>query len=252
MGYYPVFLQLDGMKALVVGGGGVARRKVETLLASGAEVSVVSRDLAPELRTLIDKGEVRFLGDEMRDAFLEGVSLVIAATDDPALNHRVSLTARERGLLVNAVDQPADCTFIVPSIVRRGDLLIAVSTSGKSPALSKKIRRQLEAEFGPEYGTFLCLMGEVRKAVLAMGLPQEENSRIFHEIVESGILEALARGDHEGAEGILRRVLLEGMDAGPVLDMLLSPISGNRGMLPSDHSECLNPSISQSRRAGVP
>lgn len=225
MSYYPIFVQMEGMRALVVGGGAVARRKVETLLGFGADVSMVSRDLTPELTRLVDAGKVRFLGPEMADRFFEDVSLVIAATDDAALNHEVSQGARQRGLLVNAVDQPADCTFIVPSIVRRGDLLIAVSTSGRSPAFSKKIRKRLEDEFGDEYARFLALMGRVRQRVLAMGLPQKDNSRIFHEIVDSDILEPLARDDREGVAAILRRILPEGMD----MDALLWPDSMTEG-----------------------
>ncbi|MDQ1336509.1 MAG: precorrin-2 dehydrogenase [Thermodesulfobacteriota bacterium] len=217
MSYYPIFQQLEGMTVLVVGGGGVARRKVETLLTFGAKISIISKELTSELKQLVDNGDVRFLGEEMQDAFFDGVSLVIAATDDPALNHQVSVGARSRGLLVNAVDQPVDCTFIVPSIVRRGDLLIAVSTSGKSPALSKKIRKGLEAQFGDEYAAFLSLMGDVRKALLAMGFPQEENSRIFHEIVDSGIIKALARGDGETVAATLRQILPVGMDINPIL-----------------------------------
>ena len=159
------------------------------------------------MNRLADNGAIRFLGEEMQDAFFDDVSLVIAATDDAELNHQVSEGARRRGLLVNAVDQPADCTFIVPSIVRKGDLMIAISTSGKSPALSKKIRKRLDAQFGDEYADFLSLMGDLRKALLAMELPQPENSRIFHEIVESGIIEALARRDLVFVEALLRQIL---------------------------------------------
>lgn len=218
MSYYPIFLQLEGMTALVVGGGGVARRKVETLLAFGAKVSIVSRELVPELRRLVDNGDVRLLGEEMEDRFFDDVSLVIAATDDSVFNHRVSEGARIRGLLINAVDQPADCTFIVPSIVRKGDLMIAISTCGKSPALSKKIRKRLETQFGDEYADFLSLMGRLRKVLLGMGLPQQENSRIFHEIVESGIIEALAKRDRETVAAILKQVLPAGMDIAAVMD----------------------------------
>jgi len=216
MSYYPIFLQLEGMTALVVGGGGVARRKVETLLGFGAKVSIVARELAPELNRLIHDGEIRFLGEEMEDRFFDDVSLVIAATDDAGLNHRVSEGARTRGLLINAVDQPADCTFIVPSIVRKGDLMIAISTSGKSPALSKKIRKGLEAQFGDEYADFLRLMGDLRRGLLAMGLPQKENSRIFHEIVDSPIIEALARGDRETVAATLKQILPADMDIGSI------------------------------------
>jgi precorrin-2 dehydrogenase / sirohydrochlorin ferrochelatase len=216
MAYYPIFLQLEGMAGLVVGGGGVARRKVETLLAFGAKVSIVSRELAPELNRLIENGKIQFLGEEMEDRFFDDVSLVIAATDDMEFNHRVSEGARSRGLLINAVDQPADCTFIVPSIVRKGDLMIAISTSGKSPALSKKIRKRLETQFGDEYADFLNLMGDLRKRLLAKGLPQEENSRIFHEMVESNLIEALAQGDRETIAATLRRILPADMDIGSI------------------------------------
>jgi precorrin-2 dehydrogenase / sirohydrochlorin ferrochelatase len=218
MAYYPIFLQLEGMAGLVVGGGGVARRKVETLLAFGAKVSIVSRELAPELNRLIENGKIQFLGEEMEDRFFDDVSLVIAATDDMEFNHRVSEGARSRGLLINAVDQPADCTFIVPSIVRKGDLMIAISTSGKSPALSKKIRKRLETQFGDEYADFLNLMGDLRKRLLAKGLPQEENSRIFHEMVESNLIEALAQGDRETIAATLRRILPADMDMPAIMD----------------------------------
>jgi precorrin-2 dehydrogenase/sirohydrochlorin ferrochelatase len=113
------------------------------------------------------------------------------------------------GLLINAVDQLPDCNFIVPSIVKRGDLLIAISTSGKSPALAQKVRKQLDTQFGSEYEDFLVLMGRVRKEILTKGLSQEENSRIFHEIVESDILDALLRDDMKRVESTLRRILPE-------------------------------------------
>jgi len=207
MSYYPVFLQLEDKIALVVGGGKVAQRKVETLLRYGALVNIVSKVLTDKLKQLIEINKVRLLGEEMRDEFLDDAFIVIAATDDKELNSKVSESARNRGLLVNAVDQPADCNFIVPSIVRKGDLSIAISTSGKSPALAKKIRKELDAQFGNEYETFLNLMGGLRKEVLAMGLSQEENSRIFHEIVEGGVIEALARNDLAKVESSLARIL---------------------------------------------
>jgi len=217
MSYYPVFLQLEGTSALVVGGGDVAQRKVETLLSYGASISIVSRELAPELKKRVENGSVRFLGRKMADAFFDGVFLVIAATDDPELNHRVSQGAQSRGILVNAVDQPADCTFIVPSIVQRGDLMIAISTSGKSPAFAKKIRKELETEFGPEYAAFLTLMGELRSALLGRGRPQEENSRIFHAVVASDILSALAQNDMKAVSERLGQILPADMDATPIL-----------------------------------
>ena len=110
---------------------------------------------------------------------------MIAATDDPSLNQAVSACAREKGILVNAVDQPVDCTFIVPSILKRGDLVIAVSTSGKSPAIAKKIREDLENRYGREYEIFLALLGKLRGEVLRKGFSQEENKGIFERLVNS-------------------------------------------------------------------
>jgi precorrin-2 dehydrogenase/sirohydrochlorin ferrochelatase len=207
MGYYPIFLKLDGVAALVVGGGRVAERKVETLIEYGASITIISSELTDKLNALVDNGSIFWIGKEFEDHHLDDATLVFAATDDSLLNHQVSQGAIKRGLLVNAVDQPADCSFIVPSIVRRKDLAIAISTSGKSPALAKAIRRQLESQFGKEYEPFLDLMGRLRKEVLLAGFSQEENSRIFNEIVDSDVLKAFAEDDRQRVETELRRIL---------------------------------------------
>ncbi len=218
MGYYPILLDLEGKKALVVGGGPVARRKVEGLLEFGASIGIVAKDLASELKSLVDSGTIRLLGDEFEDRNLDDVCLVIAATDDRELNHQIAEAARKRGLLVNAVDQPSDCNFIVPSVLKRGELLIAISTSGKSPALSKKIREELEGQFGTEYEIFLKLMGRLRKEVLAMGLSQEENRVVFYEMIESGILEAISENDPAKVRSILSKVLPPGADIRKIIN----------------------------------
>lgn len=227
MSYYPIFLELEGKIALVIGGGRVSERKIETLLSYGASIDIVSKKLTDKLKGLVEVGRIRHLGEEFREAYLDSAFLVVAATDDKQLNHKVSERARERGLLVNAVDQPADCNFIVPSVVKRGDLLIAISTSGKSPALSKKIRRELERQFGREYETFLPLMGRLRKEILSKGLSQKENRRIFHEIVDSEILDALARNDLKAVESILRQILPEDL----VIKEVLNDNVHSRGVL---------------------
>ncbi len=161
--FYPILVDLQGKKALVVGGGKVAQRKIENLLDYGASVHVVARELTGELEHLHCERRIQFLGPEFSESYLEGAFLVIAATDDASLNRRVSQEAQKRGQLINAVDQPADCNFIVPSVLSRGDLLIAVSTSGKSPAFARKVRVELEQHFGEEYGFFLTLMGNLRE-----------------------------------------------------------------------------------------
>ena len=133
---------------------------------------------------------------------------------------KASIEAKKNGILINAVDQPSDCTFIVPSIIKRGDLLIAISTSGKSPALAKKIRNDLETKFGKGYKEFLALMGVVRKKVLEMGLPQEENSRIFHELVDSSILEAIKEQDIDRITSTLNRILQQRLSSCEVKEYL--------------------------------
>ena len=226
MSYYPIFLDLTNKKTLVVGGGLVALRKVETLLNYGASVSLVSRELTPRLKELVEGRRARYVGPEFHEKHLKGIFLVIAATDDAVMNHKVSLRAQERGLLINAVDQPDDCNFIVPSIMRRGDFQVAVSTSGKSPALAKKIRQKMELEFGDEYEKLLLLMGDIRKVILSEGLPQGQNRQLFKKIIESDILEAIANKDRDRIKTILKSILGDRFDRVPILERVL----GSEGM----------------------
>jgi precorrin-2 dehydrogenase/sirohydrochlorin ferrochelatase len=209
--FYPILVDLQGKNALVVGGGKVAQRKIETLLEHGATVQVVARDLTEELERLRTGKRIEFLGFEF---------LVIAATDDASLNRRVSQAAQHRGLLVNAVDQPADCNFIVPSVLSRGDLLIAVSTSGKSPAFARKVRVELEQHFGEEYGFFLNLMGNLRKEILRLGLSQEENKTAFEELVHSDLLPAIRQKKWDLVSEIIEKVLGRPVSKNQVLDFL--------------------------------
>ena len=198
----------------------MAERKIETLLQYGAEVQVISREMTPRLRRYSEGGKIGFLGQEFNEDCLEEAFMVIAATDDPRLNHQVSEKAKEKGLLVNAVDQPSDCNFILPSVLRRGDLLIAVSTSGKSPALAKKLREALEERFGDEYGSFLVLMGRLREEILSQSLSQDENRRIFNELVNSPILEAIGRQDWNGVATILNGIIPGRLSSKDVINYL--------------------------------
>lgn len=207
MGLYPIFLELEGKTVLVVGGGRVAQRKVLTLMEYGARICIISDKLTDKLKSLVDDGEILNLGGEFRENHLKGAFLVVAATNDKRLNHRIGEIAKKKEILVNAVDQPPDCNFFVPSIIKRGDLQIAISTSGKSPALAKKIRQGLEEQFGEEYASFLVLMGYLRREVLSMGFSQDKNNRIFHEMVDSGILKAIAQDNREKTKSILSRIL---------------------------------------------
>jgi len=220
MSYYPILVNLRGQKAVVVGGGKVAERKIQTLLQYAAVVHVVSRDLTGTLQQYVEEGRITYIGDAFQETQLDGAFMVIAATDDPELNRRVSLAAKRQNLLINAVDQPEDCNFIVPSILQRGDLIIAVSTSGKSPALARKIRQELEATFGDEYQSLLVMMGRLRKDVLSLSLSSEENKALFLKLADSGLLTALEKKDWEEVAAILGKAFGRAVSRDDVMDYL--------------------------------
>jgi precorrin-2 dehydrogenase / sirohydrochlorin ferrochelatase len=207
MAYYPVLLDLSGKKVVVIGGGKVAQRKIETLLSYGAVIHIISKDLTSELKYLLEKGEIKLLGDQFNETFIKDAFLLIIATSDKALNRKISSFAREKNILVNAVDQPEECSFIVPSIIKRGDLIVAISTSGKSPALAKKIKETLEGQFGDEYRSFLNLMGKIRKELVSSGMPEEDRNKIFHNLVDSPVLKFLNAGNMAAAAGEMRLIL---------------------------------------------
>jgi precorrin-2 dehydrogenase/sirohydrochlorin ferrochelatase len=200
-------LDLEGKRVLVVGGGRVAQRKIETLLEHGAVVDVVAGELNRPIASLAERGLVHYAGQDFSESNLDGILLVVAATSDVSFNRHVSEKARQKGLLVNAVDQPSECNFIVPSILRRGDLVVAVSTSGKSPAFARKIREDLEAYFGEEYESFLTLMGRLRELVLSRGFSQEQNKVLFEKLIASSLLGSIRENDWERAASIITDVL---------------------------------------------
>ncbi|GAB6932937.1 precorrin-2 dehydrogenase/sirohydrochlorin ferrochelatase family protein [Calditerricola satsumensis] len=162
---YPVFLNLQGRPCLVVGGGAVAERKVHGLLAAEARVTVVSPAATDALRTLAERGAIRWLARPFEPDDVSGMALVVAATNRPEVNARVSEAAQRHGVWVNVVDQPERCTFFVPSVVRRGDLVLAVSTGGASPSLARRIRRELEARYGDAYAGYVANLAALRAYV---------------------------------------------------------------------------------------
>ncbi len=204
---YPMFAVLAAKDCLVVGGGGVGERKVADLLAAGAKVTVVSPALTPELADRAARGEIRYLAEDFAPRHLEGMTLVLGATDDPRVNAEVSAAAQAAGIWVNIADAPELCTFIVPARVSRGDLTVAVSTGGASPALARKLREELEGRFGPEYGPYLDLLKKVRERLLAARRGHRDNPALFRRLVDSPLREALAQGNREQAGRILRDIL---------------------------------------------
>ncbi len=212
MKYYPVFFDLREKVCLVVGGGTVAERKVQRLLECEASVRVVGESLSERLQSLQKSGQIQCLAGRYSAACLDGAFMVICATDDRAVNEQVMQDCRSRGIPVNVVDDPERCDFILPAIAEQGDLSIAVSTGGKSPALAKRLRRELEDHYGPEYRELVNILGELRKRRLAKGYPSEENRSIFEAVVSSDILEQLRKGDREGVREKIRRLSGEDLE----------------------------------------
>lgn len=212
---YPVMMNLVGKRVLVVGGGRVATRKVRGLLESGAAVTVVSPELDPELEELAGSGQVEWIQSRFDESAMDiypDTLLVFGTTDNREVNVRIHKAAMERKIPCNIADVPDLCTFIVPAVITQGDLMIAVSTGGASPALARRIREDLEKRFGPEYAAMTQLLGDIRRQVLKTGSTSDENKKLFMEIVDSGILSALKENDRDRVLGILRSILPEAVD----------------------------------------
>ena len=191
MRYYPVNLDIRNRKCLVVGGGSVGTRKAMTLLDCGAKVTVVSTDAAEQLLKLADHGSIILKKRPYQTSDLDGKFLVIGATNNEDSNLQIHADAELLGILCNIADRPEACNFILPSIVNRGDLVISISTSGKSPAFAKKLRKDLERDFGNEYAEFLKLMGAIRNILLAKNHEPEAHKHLFEQLISRGLIELI-------------------------------------------------------------
>lgn len=212
--YYPVYIQLREQPCVVIGGGKIAEGKVEGLLAVQAKVTVIAPSLAQRLETLVEEKQITYLARTFQPGDLAGAFLVICATDQAEINHQVWQEATTNGQLVNVVDDTPRCNFIAPSILRKGDLTIAISTSGKAPALAVRLKERFQREIGPEYERFLELAGELREP-LAKHIPDfEKRKALWYELVDSEILDALARGDESSARKMISQLV--GFDFQPM------------------------------------
>jgi len=210
MKYYPIHLDIKNRDCLIVGGGAVGTRKVNTLIECGASVTVVSPDPTPELTKLASEGSVTLKKRAYRNDDLTGMFLVIGATDDERLNRQISKDAEQAQILCNIADRPEVCNFILPSIVCRGDLVITISTSGKSPALAKHLRQKLETQFGPEYADFLFLMGAIRRRLLSEAHEPEAHKALFNQLIDSDIIQLMQAGKTEEINSLLYKILGKG------------------------------------------
>ena len=206
--YYPVFLDLKGRRCLVVGGGSVAERKTRMLLEHNALVTVISPALNQGLQQLAEQGAIQVVPRNFKSNDLRGAFLAIAATDDPITNAAVSDKGRKQRILINVVDDPKVSDFIVPSIVRRGDITIAISTAGKSPALARKIRTELDAILPAQYARLLSLVSDVREE-LAQRQVSVDSERWQRSLKIDVLLEMIGKGQIDQA----RKKLIEDLIA---------------------------------------
>ncbi len=187
---FPMFLKLEGRQVLVVGAGKVGEPKIAGLFDTGARIRVVALDATPAVCEWAREGKIELELRRFSASDLNGAFLAIVATSSRALNEFIYREAQKLGILCNVVDVPDLCDFYYPSVVRRGDLQIAVSTAGQSPSLAQKIRQQLEKQFGPGYATWVAKLGETRKLILASDLPKERKLELLHSLASREAFEA--------------------------------------------------------------
>lgn len=212
MAFYPAWLDLRDRLALLVGGGQVAGRKLASLLEAGARVRLVAPRLAPETSARLPHPRVEHHPRAFAASDLAGVWLAICATDDQTVNRAVATACEAARIFVNVVDVPDLCGFIVPASFRRGELTVAVSTGGAGPAVARRLRERLEADFGPEWGPYLALMRAARDWVKAQGRPAAANRPVFFALADAGLLELIARRDWAALEARLAAILGPGAD----------------------------------------
>ena len=195
--YYPVNLDITNRRCVIIGGGDVAERKAERLIECGAQVTIVSPLLTPLLEERKKARQIVHVDRDYEEKTLHGAFMVIGATDRNEINAQISQDALSLGILVNNLDDPDKCNFILPSLVQQGDLSIAISTGGKSPALAKKLREDMQQQYGPEYQVLLRIMGSLRKKVLTQSYAPQDNKALFVDLVHSDILQAIRDGNRD-------------------------------------------------------
>ena len=205
MPFYPIFLDLAGRLAVVLGDDGalaLTAEKAAGLLAAGARVRVIAPALAPELAP-----ELEWLARSYRPGDLAGAFIAVVTAGDPVLRRAAFAEARQAGILINTVDDVPRCNFIAPAIVRRGDLTVAISTGGKAPALAVRLRQRLDGELGEEHARFLAWAGEVRAPLAAREPDFATRRRLWYELVDSDVLDLLRRGEAATARARFAAIL---------------------------------------------
>lgn len=210
MGYYPIFVELNGKRCLVVGGGNVGLQKVGGLLAAGADLTLVSPDLHPELQKLHDDGRFRWVARDYQDGDVDGYDLVMVATDDGAINATVASAARAQKIWVNSADDVPNCDFILPSVVRKGQIVVCASTGGASPALARRLREELDAYLDDDFPALANLLAEVRRELRSRGIVPD--AEIWQQAITGQVRVLVAQRRIGQAKALLLKGLGIGVD----------------------------------------
>lgn len=184
MSLFPIFLKLANRPCTVIGAGHLAESKIESLQAANAQITVIAPEASERIQSLAAAGEIQYHQRPYADGDLTGSFLVVAATNVPAVNRAVFREATEKSVLCNAVDDPPFCDFYFPSVVRRGDLQIAISTAGASPALAQKIRKDINAQLPLDAGEWLADLGNLRREVVAAEPLNDERKWLLHQLAQ--------------------------------------------------------------------
>ena len=214
MRYFPINLDLRGKPVVIVGGGAVAARKCQALLAAGARVTVIAPTLAGSLRGLVENGGVTHLARKYSEGDLAGACLVFAATDSRMVNRAVANEAKRNGIPADITDAPELGDFTSPAVISRGDLLITVSTGGEFPALARKVRMELEKRYGPEYADLIKILGKVREKLLTEKANSPYNKKILNQLVELDLPELLKKNSAAEIDHLLLEALRSGFFPG--------------------------------------
>jgi len=193
MSLFPIFVKLERRLIVVVGGGTIAEAKIPGALSAGARIRLIAPSITPQIAEWVRSGKIDWLPKAFETADLDGAFLVIAATSAPGVNEAVFREAETRGILCNAVDDVEHCHFYYGAVVQRGDLQIAISTNGKSPALAQRLRQEFEAQFGPEYEVWLQWLGAAREVLRARSPSSETTKKLLHELASRPMFEEFLR-----------------------------------------------------------
>lgn len=204
---FPIFVNLDGKNCLVIGGGEVAERKIEDLLAYGAAITVISPQTTEKIKTWAEDDIIACFYREFQENDIENVFMVFAATNDNLVNKKIAVLCNQKGILLNAVDDPPNCDFFLPSILRRNSLAVAVSTEGKSPLYARKVRQDLEKVITEEQGEFVEILGQQREHVKNTISDIKDRKKVFQAIIDSDILDLLKAGEKDKVRKRLRECM---------------------------------------------